>query len=166
MEEEKKSKTQAKKEMHDLQKLGERLSELSASQIDGMPVPDKLKEALHFVKTIKSHGARSRQMQYIGALMRDVDMEPVQTSLGLIQSGHKIDVAAFLETEKLRDRLLEDNKDALEEVVTRFPEIDRQHLNQLVRNARKESDQNKPPKSKKALFRYLKDFVDNENSIR
>jgi len=37
-------------------------------------------------------------------------------------------------------------------------EADRQQLRQLVRNANKESQQNKPPKASRLLFKYLKEL--------
>jgi ribosome-associated protein len=160
-ETDKKSKTRLKKEMIELQKLGEKLSQLSDSQIDQMPMPEKLKEALSFLKTITTHGARKRQLQYIGVLMREADPEPIQQTLANLQAGRRIDVASFLETETLRDALLGDDKKALSEILNRFPSMDRQHLNQLIRNAKKESCQNKPPRSARALFKYLKEFVEN-----
>lgn len=158
---EKKSKTRLKKEMLELQKLGERLSELSDSQIDQIQIPEKLKEALSFLKTIHSHGARKRHLQYIGVLMREADTAPIQQALSNLQAGRRIDLASFLEAETLRDRLLEEDAFALSEILTRFPSMDRQHLRQLIRNAKKESLQNKPPRSARALFQYLKEFVEN-----
>ena len=163
-ENEKKSKSQIKREMHDLQKLGETLAGLSDAQIDGMPMPDALKEALHFLKTIPSFGARNRQIQYIGALMRDVDMAPILKALNVLKSGHRIDVETFHEAERLRDELLSGDQPAYEAAVERFSALDRQHVNQLIRNAEKERRAEKPPKAAKALFRYLKGLIDAEAS--
>ncbi len=44
------------------------------------------------------------------------------------------------------------------DVMQVFPKIDRGHLSQLIRNARKEAELNKPPKSARALFRFLRDL--------
>ena len=37
------------------------------------------------------------------------------------------------------------------------PEIDRQHLRQLVRQAHKEAAENKPPAASRKIFAYLRD---------
>lgn len=163
-ENEKKSKSRIKKEMHDLQNLGKTLAELADVQIDDMPMPDALKEALHFFKTIPSFGARNRQIQYIGALMREVDTAPILEALTRLKSGHRIDVETFHEAERLRDALVSGDQEAYEAALKRFSDLDRQHVNQLIRNAGKEARANKPPKAAKALFRYLKERIDRDAS--
>jgi ribosomal 50S subunit-associated protein YjgA (DUF615 family) len=72
-EEIKKSKTRRKKEMIELQKLGEQLLKLPDAYLKKSGVPEELLDALRAAKKIKSFGARRRQMQYIGAIMREVD---------------------------------------------------------------------------------------------
>jgi ribosome-associated protein len=54
--------------------------------------------------------------------------------------------------------LLDGDDEAINQAVSRFPAADRQHLRQLVRNAHKELQQEKPPKSARLLFQYLKDL--------
>ncbi|MCU0576130.1 MAG: DUF615 domain-containing protein [Desulfobacterota bacterium] len=72
-EELKKSKTRRKKEMIELQKLGEQLLKLPDAYLKKSGVPEELLEALRAAKKITSFGARRRQIQYIGAIMREVD---------------------------------------------------------------------------------------------
>ena len=156
--EEKKSKSQVKREMHDLQKLGVRLVSLSAHQIDKIDMPDELKQAVLHAKTIKSHGARKRQNKYIGALMRQVDSEPIRISLEEIDGNHRAQIYNFHEIERLRDDLIADDSAVMGEVLSRFPQADRQRLMQLVRGARKEKQLNKSPRSYRALFAYLRDL--------
>ena len=153
-----KSKTQKKKEAHSLQELGEKLVKLSTEQIDDIDLPAELCNAVKFAKTIKSHGARKRQMQYIGTLMRKLDTGPVQDAICHIEEGNHRKAMAFKETEKWRDELIAGNKMPVDEILTKCPGADRQHLTQLVRNAIKEREHNKPPKASRALFRYLRDL--------
>ena len=80
-DQEKPSKTQRKKDMISLQKLGETLLGLSKSQIAKIPLPEDLLEALDLAHSLKSHEAKRRQMQYIGRLMRDIDPQPIQKAL-------------------------------------------------------------------------------------
>lgn len=81
VDQEKPSKTQRKKDMIFLQKLGETLVGLSESQLAKIPLPDDLLESIYLVRSLKSHGAKRRQLQYIGRLMREIDPEPIQKAL-------------------------------------------------------------------------------------
>jgi ribosome-associated protein len=150
-----KSKTQKKKEADSLQELGENLVKLSKEQLEDIELPSEIYDAVRFAKTIKSHGARRRQMQYIGTLMRNIDPEPVQEAIENIEQGDYRKAAAFKEIETWRDQLIDGNKKLMEEILGKCPDADRQQLTQLVRNAIKERENNKPPGASRALFRYL-----------
>jgi ribosome-associated protein len=150
-----KSKTQKKKEAESLQKLGEGLLKLSAEQLKDIELPAEIFDAVVFSKTIKSRGALRRQMQYIGTLMRNIDTTPVREAIHNIDQGLSTKTAAFKETEKWRDELIAGDITLMEDILKKFPASDRQQLAQLVRNAVKERDNNKPPKAFRALFRYL-----------
>src|SRR5689334_398161 len=79
------SKTRRKKEMIALQELGEELLQLSNDRLKQMALPENLVEAIREYKRISSHGARNRQEQYIGKLMRDIDPEPIRQQLAVIR---------------------------------------------------------------------------------
>jgi ribosome-associated protein len=83
-----KSRTQRKNEDRALQRLGEQLVALPLSQLETMGLPDELLTAIEFTRKIKSRGARRRQIQYIGTLMRHIDPQPIQTALDRIRSGN------------------------------------------------------------------------------
>ncbi len=157
---EQKSRTQNKKEAQALQKLGEQLVGLSPDQINKMIMSQELRDAVLFAKTIKKHGARRRQMQYIGTLMREIDPEPIRRAIEIIAQGKKRNVRAMQQIEKWRDGLVDGNDDLYEDILSRFPGAERQRLSRLVRNAQKEKEKNKPPKSSRALFRYLKELLE------
>jgi ribosome-associated protein len=161
-QEEKKSKSQVKRELHDLEKLGERLAKLPAGQIRNMDVPEELKEALLFAQTITTRKAGKRQRKYIGALMRNVEMEPVQRVLAQIDGDHNADTHHFQGLEQLRDDLVADNQAVLDDLLNRYPQTDRQRLMQLIRGARKEQELGKPPKSYRLLFAYLRELSENK----
>jgi hypothetical protein len=82
-----KSRTQKKKEALSLQELGERLVKLSSQQLEAMDLPQELFKEIQFLKTLTKHGAYRRQMQYVGALMREFDSEPIQRALEVIDLG-------------------------------------------------------------------------------
>ncbi|HPJ07436.1 MAG TPA: ribosome biogenesis factor YjgA [Deltaproteobacteria bacterium] len=80
-EELKKSKTMRKKEMLARLKLGERVLDLPASYLNTSGIPSELLEAVLAAKKISTFGARKRQRQYIGAIMREVDPDLIRRTL-------------------------------------------------------------------------------------
>jgi len=152
------SKSEIKRQMTALQKLGEKLLELSDKQMATIPTSEKLDEALATYKRIKHHEGRRRQLQYIGKLMREEDGEGIATAVKIIEDGQRSLARAFQELEKWRDRLIAEGEQALGDVAEKYPDIDRQHLRQLIRNAQKEASQNKPPASAHKLFKYLREI--------
>jgi ribosome-associated protein len=83
-----KSRTRKKNEDRALQRLGEQLVALPVAQLETMELPDELLTAIEFARKIRSHGARRRQIQHIGALMRHIDPQPIETALERIRSGN------------------------------------------------------------------------------
>jgi ribosome-associated protein len=154
-----KSRTQLKKEALALQKLGERLVRLSDEQLERMSLPYQLIDAIRDIRQMTSHGARRRQMQYIGGLMRSVDVVPIQQALTEIEQGAYLQRKAFHRVEDWRDRLVAGDDDLMMDLLREFPGADRQRLGQLVRSARKEKQDDRPPKSARNLFRYLKELA-------
>ena len=83
-----KSRTQRKNEDRALQRLGEQLVALPLGQLETMGLPDELLTAIEFAHKIKSRGARRRQIQYIGTLMRHIDPQPIEIALDCIRTGN------------------------------------------------------------------------------
>ena len=159
--EERKSRTRLKKEAMAMQRLGERLAELADDQLDRMELPIELRQALAEVKTMHAHGARRRQMQYIGGIMRKVDLEPIEQAVLEIEQGALGQARAFQRIESWRDRLVAGEDTAMDEILAAFPGADRQRLGQLVRSARKaRAKADGSNKSARHLFRYIRSLVD------
>ena len=98
-------------------------------------------------------------MQYIGKLMRKIDAEPLTRALSELHQQRHQQADAFQQLETLRDALLERGQDAIEEVLHIYPEADRQHLRQLLRQHQKEVSHNKPPAAARKLFQYLRELA-------
>ena len=154
------SKSQLKRDMHALQELGRQLVELPKDQFEKISLEESLHDAIVDARHIRQHDAKKRQLQYIGKIMRSTDPEPIQEQLNTIQGHSNQATQALHNIERWRDRLLEEGDHALEELVTQYKQADRQYLRQLLRNAQKEMLTNKPPKSARALFRYLRELFD------
>lgn len=152
------SKTQRKKTMIALQKLGEELVALSNEQLAHFDLPETLREAVVAARRITQHEARRRQGQYIGKLMREIDAEDIRARLDRIK-GVSAEATAHLHLlERWRDRLLAEEP-ALEEFAVQHPGCDVQHLRQLIRNARREREAGKPPKAFRQIYQLLKDLI-------
>lgn len=151
------SKTKLKQAMHDLQDLGTELVALSTGQLKRIQLPETIYEAVREYQRLTTHGAKRRQLQYLGKLMRNEDPEPIQAGLALLRGESATENAKLHRLERMRTRFLEDEK-VLQEIADTWPQADLTHLRQLRRNALKEQEQAKPPKNFRALFQALKEL--------
>jgi ribosome-associated protein len=154
-----KSRTQKKKEDRELQKLGEQLVELSPEQLAAVAIPDELAQAVQMGRTMTRHGARRRQLQYIGALMRKVDAAPIRHALENIRQGDYQKVLAFQKLERWRDALKDGDLALIEKILAQCPRAERQRLNQLARNAQKEAGKGVSGRASRTLFKYLREIA-------
>lgn len=152
------SKTQRKKDMHALQAIGEKLVELDPKKLTELNLPEILVDAIALARPMQKHGARRRQLQYIGRLMREIDALPIQQKLDSWQQTSKHQTARLHQLERWRDRLLNDNQ-ALTEFAQQYPQADLQRLRLLIRNAHKEKAAEKPPKNFRLLFQELQALI-------
>ncbi|MBV8380687.1 MAG: DUF615 domain-containing protein [Paucibacter sp.] len=152
------SKSQKKRDMHDLQGLGNDLLTLPASRLEPLGLPEILLDAIAAAKKITNFEGKRRQMQYIGKLMRKVDPEPIREAVASFKLGHAQDSLALHESEAWRVRLVEDDG-ALALFIDEHNDVDVQQLRSLVRAARKDREQ--PPEARKGrawreLFQFIK----------
>jgi len=158
------SKTQRKKEMHTLQQLGEELTHLNDSQLNALNLPEPLFDAIQEAKRISKFGAKHRQLQYIGKLMRKIDASDVLEKFNAMKQIASNQTSLLHRTERWRERLL-DEKYALTEFVDMYPSADIQQIRLLIRNAIKEKDADKPAGNYRLLFKVLKEaMLDTEKS--
>ena len=150
------SKTRRKREMHELQALGAALVDLSEAQLADIPLEDRLLAAVLEAKRMRSHEARRRQLQYIGRLMREVDAAPIRARLGELSGASAQASVRHRRLEALRERLMSDDA-ALTDFAAGHPAADVQALRALIRNARKEQKEGRPPRAYRELFRFLKE---------
>ena len=157
--EDRKSKTKLKKEMIELQKLGEQLVTLPAAYLKKAGIPHELVDAVISMKKMSTHGARRRQMQHIGVIMREVD--PVQIIRVLDEFGQPRQTPEPLKTDldEPLQVLINGGDEHIEDLLKRFPAADRTRLRQLVRNAKGEASQAGQTRTLNALKTYLKEIM-------
>lgn len=158
-----KSKTQLKNESQELFKLGQTLVGLGPANLAKIPMDEELAENIALAQRInkKKDGFR-RQLQFLGKLLRARETSEIEQALFKIQSSHTKTNQAFHKLETARDQLLTRGDEAINILLNEEPQLDRQKLRQLVRQANKQRDQNKPPKAARELFQYLKDNIKSE----
>jgi ribosome-associated protein len=156
------SKTQRKADMHALQSLGEALVALDPRRFGELAAdaafPEQLADAIAEARTITAWGARRRQLQFVGRLMRGIDPEPVRRRLAAWEHGHDRDAARQHALERLRERLLAEPA-ALAELAAAHPTLDQTRLAALIARARAERVSGAPPRAFRELFRVLKSLA-------
>ena len=152
------SKSELKRQMTALQKLGQELIDSPRDRVKRVPMPDDVRDAILECQLIKDHEGRRRQLQFVGKKMRsleEAEIEAIQRTIDSWRGASKAETATMHSFEKKRDKLLSDDK-ALTELLEQHPQLDVQHLRTLIRNARKEQAENKPPKAYREIFQILK----------
>ena len=156
-ESQEKSKTQVKKEMHALQALGEELTQLNKSQLASMPLPDNLRAAVEQAQGMKKREGFRRQLQYIGKLMRSTETDAIQAAFAELQEQQNRDARSLHIVEQWRDDLINGDDSVITKFISAFPDTDRQQLRQLVRGAKQEASQQKPPAQARKLFKFIRE---------
>jgi ribosome-associated protein len=156
------SRTQRKREALDLQKTGARLVALTPTELARIPLPDELADAVRTCQGISAHGGRRRQLQFIGKLMRSVEVDPILDALAALEGQSAQERYALHQLEHWRQRLL-DEPDALTEYLDSHPGADRQRLRQQLTRARNAGSEAEIRKESRALFRLLREFQDGES---
>lgn len=152
------SKTKRKQQMHALQEIGEQLVALGQERLEQLPLPENLFDALLEAKRLHQREALRRQIQYIGRIMRAIDVAPIKAMLDEWSGNSNAQTARLHLLERWRERLLNEEA-ALNELVAEYPHADSQRLHTLIRNARKEQQAGKPPRNSRALFRELRVLI-------
>lgn len=156
-EEDLKSKTEIKREMHQLQDFAQRIIEMSKHQRSLLPLSDDLKDAMIVADKIKNkHEALRRHIRHTAKILLETDLEPIHQAIDVMANKHQQSTAKFIRLEGLRDELIAIGNVAIEALLTEFINLDRQKLKQLVRLAAKEKKAEKLGKHYKNLFTYLK----------
>jgi ribosome-associated protein len=159
-EEDQPSRTKRKHYDLALQDLGEELVAVSEDKLAALDLPERLRDAVIHARGISKFGALRRQMQYIGRLMREEgDAESIRAQVDAWKGVSVEETARLHLLERWRVRLLNDDK-ALEELLIDYPQANIRQLRTLMRNAKREAEAGKPPKSFRELFHVLRETLD------
>ena len=150
------SKSMRKRTAHAAQDLGERLIGLRAAELDALPLPEILREAIQLAQRINARGGLARQRQYIGKLMREIDPAPIEAVLAAREGLGAQDGARFRRIEAWRGRLVAEGEAALQQLLASEPGLDPARLAPLLDQARAVRGDAERAAAGKALFRELR----------
>lgn len=151
------SKTELKRDSKKIQEFGRKISELNINKIELFEFPSNIFDAIIDLKKINSNSAKKRQVQYLGKLLREIDL----SAAFLIMEGLKVSAQKEIQknhiVEKWSDELISNNN-SIKKFIDEFPNIDKQSLRQAISNAQKERGTSSPKYSRQ-LYKILKDII-------
>ncbi|MFP6834263.1 MAG: ribosome biogenesis factor YjgA [Porticoccaceae bacterium] len=150
------SRSQLKRDSQELRDMGAQLVQMPNAHLNKIAMDNTLLAAIKEARRLKSNDARRRQIQYIGKLMRNMDLTEIRHSVEKLNHQSQTFRQHFAMLEQWRDRLIDEGNDAIEEFLTAFPNADRQQIRNLSRQAGRE----KTGSAKTKLFKYLKEISD------
>lgn len=160
------SKSQLKRDSHDLQTLGEALATMPKDRLADIGLPESLGDAIDDYRRTKTFEGKRRQMQYIGKLLRGCDAEPIKEAVASFQLGHARNALALHDAERWRAELVASDG-ALTRWVAEYPQSDVQKMRALIRNARKDATaapENRSGRGFRELFQYVKQVLEGRGS--
>ena len=152
------SRNELKKQMQDLQELGEAVAALPVDRLDKLKIDERLRDAIDELRRTRSFEGKRRQLQYIGKLMKHEDPAPLREAVASYRVGSATDTLALHQAEYWRDQLLADD-DAMANWIKEYPATDIQQMRSLVRSARKEKLEpgERHGRAYRDLFRMIKE---------
>ena len=139
------TRTDLKRESTELQTLGEALIGLRKGLMMPLNLPEQLIEALAEAKRITNFEGKRRQMQYIGKLMRKLQLaqpeslDAIRAALVEQHSGSAASALSLHQAEQWRNDLIAKDE-RFGDWVTAYPSTDTQQLRALIRQARKDAE--------------------------
>jgi len=158
------SRTARKRASDELQALGEQVAALPAGTIAALPLPERFADALAEAKRLKSFGARRRQAQYLGKLMRRLDedaLAAVRAAVSATRAPSARQTALLHRAEQVRDALLDSDAE-IERWLAEAPQptgVDASRLRALIREARSEAQSGRPGEAPRRGRAYREIFA-------
>ena len=159
------SKSERKRAAHAAQDLGEALIGLRDSDLAALDLPERLVDAIREARRVPSRGGGARQRQYIGKLMRDIDLEPIRAALAARGEQSALEAERFKRLEAWRERLIAEGSTALEQLERWRPGLDRAAWMRWISAAQSERERAGAGPAGRELFRALRTLFENEPPV-
>ena len=151
------SKSELKRDMLEIQNLGEKISQLSLKNLKKMNLSEELYNEIIKLRSFK-HEAKRRQLQYIGKILRNVDnFEDIKKQYDLIINPKKIIEVNRNILCTLFNNLNNNLEDEMSKLEISVPNLDKKRLRQLFRIYRN-SNEETSAQNKQKIFDFLKSF--------
>jgi ribosome-associated protein len=150
---ERRDRTAARIERDALLNMARRLEAMPAGALRRLPLGDTLIEAILHMASLGPQSAHRRQMLLVQKLLRTADLEAIEARL----AGVDPDAPRIRAAERWRSALLEGGDEALRDYLEAHPDVDRQRLRSLIRQAGKPGTAAKGAARK--LFQLIKGAV-------
>jgi len=156
------SKSQRKRDANVLLDLAKQLISMPESRLKRLPMDQDLRDEVDFARSIRPHGARKRQLMTVGKMLRKRDTEALLDEVNNIDQKNRQQTARHHHVEAWRDKLIAGGDHELSELLEKTEGANVQILRQLIRNAKKEVQLNKPPAAARKLFKVLREMNEGE----
>jgi ribosome-associated protein len=141
----------------------ETVAQLAAEQVDALlarlELSDRVREEILLASSTQGHGSRKRQIKHLAGLLRKSpdDLAEIQAFLAGTSEQQLAEQAQFHQLEQWRDALCDPETAAvtLDEIVSRYPEVNRDELEKLSRSA-----QQRDKKAYREIFRRLRKVIE------
>lgn len=155
------SRSQQRREALATLELAQQLVAQPSTRLDRMDLPADVRAEIDNVRQVTARVAHKRQLAYLAKLMRRHDAEafaPAQAIMSHNREHERRQTAAVQRLEALRQRLLDEGDVALGELIHEHPDLDRQRLRSLLRQAHAEREHGKPPRATREILRFLREL--------
>ncbi len=150
------SKSQLKRDSKELQNLGKKLTSFSADQLTKVPLNETMKDAIELAhKLSNKRGALKRHFQFIGKVLRSIDVEPILQAVEAIEDTDNSSKLIFKKMEYWRDRIVAEGDPAINECCDQHDNMDRQKLRQLSRNLKQAQTDEKKTRFARQIFKEI-----------
>jgi len=150
------SKSARKRAAHAAQDLGETLIALRDAELNALGLPERLHDAIVLARTIRSRAGLARQRQYIGKLMRDMDLQPIEVALAAKHEQASREGQSFKRVEAWRERLMTEGEAGLDALIALHPQLDRAEWSRRVAAAQRDPSMPGQTAAYRELFRALR----------
>ena len=137
------SKTQKKREAIEIQNLGAELTLMQPNELDRLGLDPKLRQTIEeYQKLPNAHGARKRQIQFVGKIMRSCDVDVIKKRISSLSNTNKKTSEETSLTDELVEKIATEGDSIINELITNHKNLERQQLRKFQRKISKLHPQN------------------------
>ena len=137
------SKTQKKREAAEIQSLGVELTEMHPNELDRLGLDPKLRQTIDdYQKLPNARGARKRQIQFIGKIMRSFDVDVIKKRLTALRAANNKPQEERSLTEELVEKITTGGDAIINELIASYRNLERLKLRKFQREISKLHPQN------------------------